>query len=133
MFETIKRYLGFLKNPDILLVAIILLTGSASFALGRLSALEENRESVTVSTASVFDAMNSKGPTFFNSQGRSLDSAPTASATQGQYVASKNGTKYHLPWCPGALQINDANKIWFDSKESAEKAGYAPASNCKGI
>jgi len=49
------------------------------------------------------------------------------------FVASKNGTKYHYPWCPGAQSIKEENKIWFSTKEEAEKAGYQPASNCKGL
>lgn len=51
----------------------------------------------------------------------------------GNYVASKNSTKYHLPWCPGALRIKEENKIWFASKEAAEKAGLTAAANCPGI
>ena len=51
----------------------------------------------------------------------------------GNYVASKSGTKYHYPWCPGAQSIKEENKIWFFTKEEAEKAGYQPASNCKGL
>lgn len=54
-------------------------------------------------------------------------------AAGGQYVASKKGSKYHLPWCAGAKSILEENKIWFASKEEAEKAGYTPAGNCKGI
>ena len=58
----------------------------------------------------------------------------TAPATpQGKYAASKSGTKYHLATCPGAKSISAANKVWFDTKEAAEAAGYAPASNCPGI
>jgi hypothetical protein len=53
--------------------------------------------------------------------------------TTGMYVASKNGTAYHLPTCTGAKQIKEENKIWFASKEDAELAGYKPAKNCKGI
>lgn len=49
------------------------------------------------------------------------------------YIASSGGTKYHLPWCAGALQIKEENKIIFESKEAAEAAGYTPAANCKGI
>ncbi len=63
----------------------------------------------------------------------STPSSVLVGAEQGKYVASKKGTKYHLPWCGGAKQITEANKIWFVSKEDAEKAGYTPASNCKGI
>jgi len=57
---------------------------------------------------------------------------PTVTAG-GQYVASKNGTRYYLPWCGGAKQINEENKVWFITKEDAERAGYTPAKNCKGI
>ena len=56
-----------------------------------------------------------------------------ALAKAGQLVASKGGTKYHFPWCSGAQRISEANKIWFNSVEEARKAGYTPASNCKGL
>ena len=51
----------------------------------------------------------------------------------GQYVASKNGERYYLPWCGGVSRINEENKVWFASKAEAEAAGYTPAANCKGI
>lgn len=51
----------------------------------------------------------------------------------GQYVASKKGTKYHFPWCPGAKAMSEENKIWFSTQEEAEKAGYTKAANCKGL
>lgn len=53
--------------------------------------------------------------------------------SQGEVVASKSGTKYHYPWCSGAKQISEKNKIIFSSIEDARKAGYAPATNCKGL
>jgi len=57
----------------------------------------------------------------------------TTDKTQQKFVASKNGSVYHYPWCPGAQQIKEENKIYFDSKEEAEKAGYRPAKNCPGL
>jgi len=48
-------------------------------------------------------------------------------------VASRSGTKYHLPSCPGAKQIKDSNKITFSSIEQAQAAGYTPAANCDGF
>jgi preprotein translocase subunit SecY len=54
-------------------------------------------------------------------------------AARSTYVASKNGTTYYLPWCPSVKRILEKNKIWFDSKEAAEKAGFRPAQNCKGL
>lgn len=67
------------------------------------------------------------------SQGKSIKSPATNTKKQGLYLASKSGTKYHRPSCPGAKRIKEENKIWFNSKEEAERAGYSPAKNCNGI
>lgn len=55
------------------------------------------------------------------------------SATKITVMASKSGTKYHLPTCPGAKQIKETNIITFDSIAAAEAAGYTPAANCPGL
>jgi cell division septation protein DedD len=61
-------------------------------------------------------------------------SKPSPSAASGgEYVASKTGTKYYLPWCGTAKRIKEENKVWFSSKAEAEAAGYEPAKNCKGL
>jgi hypothetical protein len=51
----------------------------------------------------------------------------------GPIVVSKSGTKYHLTTCPGAKQIKDENKIYFESATAAAAAGYSPAANCPGL
>ena len=62
-----------------------------------------------------------------------VQSSSTQPLTEGTYVGSKNGTKYHLPWCSGALRILEENKVWFRSADEAKAKGYTPAANCKGI
>ncbi len=42
----------------------------------------------------------------------------------GKYIASKTGAKFHSPKCDWAKKIKKANRVWFDSKEEARKAGY---------
>ncbi len=54
-------------------------------------------------------------------------------ASSGTYVASKNGTKYYLPTCGSSKRIKEENKVWFETKEAAEAAGYGPAANCPGL
>jgi len=54
-------------------------------------------------------------------------------AIAGVFVGSKNGNKYHFPWCSGAKRISSKNAVWFSTKAEAERAGYTPASNCKGL
>ncbi len=91
--------------------ALIVLVGFAGFGLGRLSVLEENRPPIRVLA------------------GESARAAPEG----GGVVASKNGAKYHLPWCSGAARIAEENRVWFASAAEARRAGYEPAANCPGI
>ncbi|MBI2617891.1 hypothetical protein HYW58_00315 [Candidatus Kaiserbacteria bacterium] len=114
---------GFFAYPpiDILVVLIIILIGSAGFGLGRLSALQDNVVPVTVIQQE-------------RSAQASVSTASTAiTAPSDSVVASKVGTKYHFPWCPGAQQISEKNKITFISAEEARASGYTPAANCKGL
>jgi len=57
----------------------------------------------------------------------------SSDTARGMLVASKGGTKYHFPWCAGASQILEANKIWFNSYDEAVKAGYTAAANCPNL
>jgi pyridoxal biosynthesis lyase PdxS len=45
-------------------------------------------------------------------------------------VASVNSDKFHYPWCPGAKQIKEANRIVFESAAEAISAGFTLAGNC---
>ncbi len=47
----------------------------------------------------------------------------------GMFVASKNSKIYHRPDCKYVNSIKEENKIWFQSAEEAQKAGYT-AHNC---
>jgi hypothetical protein len=115
-------------EKDIILAIIIILVAFSSFGLGRLSKIKESRTPITIDLPA--DGLTSTVQQV--QQGESLD-AIQGLPLEKTFVASKNGAKYHYPWCAGAQSIKEENKIWFSSKEEAEKAGYAPASNCKGL
>lgn len=107
-------------NHPVFLVAIVVLTGTLGFGLGRLSKIEEGREPVKiVNAAAVAETSSVK--------------TSVAKPATGQYVASKNGTRYYLLNCSGVKQIKEGNKVYFATKEAAEKAGLQPAVNCPGI
>jgi hypothetical protein len=91
---------------------LIVLIAFSCFGLGRLSALEEGKTTISVSQAA---------------------SAAPALAIGGSYVASKTGTVYYFPWCSGAENIKPIDQIWFKTEEAAQKASYRPAKNCKGL
>lgn len=112
--EKIKPY----WKEDVFITLSIILIGFAGFGLGRLSALEKGRDPIQIKPA------NLSATTF---------SSEKADNSAGLLVASKSGKKYHFPWCAGASQIAEKNKIWFASYEEAQKAGYTPASNCPNL
>lgn len=56
---------------------------------------------------------------------------PTAGKEHGKFVASKERDKYHTPTCRWVEgQMLEENKIWFDSAEDAEAAGFKPCGTC---
>ena len=121
------RFKGISVREDHLLATLVVAVSTTSFLLGRMS-VDEN--------AVPTDSVQAAGVSMNAGEGNSSQdlALPVASTpVEGGYVASKSGTKYHLPWCAGAKQIKEENKIWFTTKEEAEKAGYSPAANCKGI
>ena len=95
-------------------VVIVFLVALTSFGLGRFSALEEVRPLVSISQAPI-------------------DTTSRALAAGGLFVASRVGSAYHYPWCAGATQIAERNRVWFQNEAEAQKAGYRPAKNCKGL
>lgn len=134
------------ENRIVLFIGVILLS-FISYGIGRLS-VAQPKESVIIQASSQDILKNNpavkeevkqdeKNLTIKKQYG-SINSQKIKEKNKivkntGLYVASKNGTKYHLPTCSGAKRIKEENKIWFDSKQEAEKAGYEPAKNCKGI
>lgn len=112
--EKIKRL-----HPDtlqqIFMIGIIVVVAISSFALGRFSVAEEGREVEVLYPEQVVERAQ-----------MSLDE-------DNVVVASTRGSKYHYPWCPGAISMSEANKIEFEDIEEAREAGYTPASNCEGL
>ncbi len=47
---------------------------------------------------------------------------------QGEWVGSKNGTKYYTPGCAGASRIKTENYVWFESEDDATVQGYSRGS-----
>ena len=125
------------KSREVYTSGLIILVGLSSFGLGRLSILEDRREPIRIvgaidfadskeETGSVASAIKTSPPA-------SINSASVAGSVAGSVVASKSGTKYYVPWCGSASNISEKNKVWFATVEDARKAGYTPASNCKGL
>lgn len=116
MLEKLKSWLA----DDTLFIALLLVfIAVGSFGLGRQSVLERVTSVPTERSREIEIIQNT------------LPASPTLTQEGREVVASKSGTKYHLPSCPGAKQIKEANLIRFAAIELAEAAGYTPAANCE--
>jgi len=121
-----------------MVAAIIFLVALLAFGLGRLSIIysEEGEFKIEYPQQSAAAALSQNAQLETHSAG-AKESDVVSSTLQiplaGGYVASKTGSKYHLPWCAGAQSIKEENKIYFATKAEAEARGYTPAGNCKGI
>ena len=146
MGHSVTELLGKIKDlgrkfvePRNASVILIILACFASFGLGRLSVLNSYKKGrgilikepfvLPASAVAVSGALEGERET--RAEKKSV--LPSVTNSGGQVVASKNGSKYHFPWCAGAKQISEQNKIYFDSAEAARAKGYMPAANCKGL
>jgi Metal binding domain of Ada len=134
----LQKLKSFLADDAFYYSAVIILVAGASFGLGRQSVVEKTQENSLIKQNSVIltpAAQSAPTPTLnptisvpvpVTSQG-----AAAVGVVSGEVVASKSGSKYHLPTCPGAKQIKPDNLISFETIAAAEAAGYTPAANCK--
>ena len=123
-----KRLVGWVKtnNKELYLATIIILTAVISFGLGRLSKIREEKTPITIENVKE-NAETSESKPLLTSN---VDSGIKADKI---FVASRNGKKYYYAWCESAKTIKEQNRIWFSTQAEAEKAGYQPAANCKGL
>ena len=103
------------NQKELYLAVVIILVAIISFGLGRLSKIREEKTPITIENieSDANKAVENKNDKIF--------------------VASKNGKKYYYAWCESAKIIKEQNRVWFSTQAAAEKAGYEPASNCKGL
>jgi len=123
----------FLEDDRSFLTALLIAVAAASFGLGRLSISTQIGDRTPQGAALIQKAPLRTSSTIEASSTSPGTAASPDTATASGYVGSKNGTKYHLPWCSGAARILEENRVLFATKAEAEAAGYTPAANCPGI
>lgn len=117
--EKIKLFLESQKGKDIMTVLIVIFVGLASFGLGRLSVNDNKGGALEV------DLSDSPKPALKSD----LEPIMGTNSTK-QYFASSKGKKYYTVNCSAGGTIKEENKVWFTSKEDAEKAGYTLSTSC---
>ena len=124
--EKIKLFIQSEVGKDILVICIVILVGLGSFELGRLSKEGSNSgikvnypTRDTTQSASVISTIDNLRRVTQN-----------ANSSGKNYFASNRGKKYYSLGCSAGKTIKDDNKIYFATKDEAEKAGYLLSSSC---
>lgn len=115
------------KGKDVLTVIIVILVGLGAFLLGRLSK-EGSSAGIRIEYQGKQSDLGANGIS-------SLTTIKEISAAQNSagknFFASNKGTKYYSISCSGGKTIKQENRVYFDTREEAEKAGYALSSSCR--
>lgn len=122
IFQTIKK--------NLFLIFLIVLIALLSFQLGRISKLAS--QPIRIEKASIQEIFQPDANVRINANDTNSIENRGVERIDFRVVASKKSTsgKYHFLWCPGAKQIKEENKIFFNSEKEAISAGYSLAGNC---
>lgn len=123
-----EKFKSFIQNDAIFYGFMVILVGISSFGLGRASVEVSRIDREGLSFISQIE-----NPDLESNTSTKVVQEVSGFTAGDNFIASKSGTKYHLPSCPGAKQIKLENQITFLTKEEAESAGYKPAANCPGL
>ena len=121
MLEKLKLWL---LDDEPYYAMLVFLVGITAFGLGLLSKTAIPGEH---QAAAVYLPADVSPP---RAHQTSVSSSLGSSGPERTVVASENGSRFHLPTCPGAGQIHAENRIEFPTIAAASAAGYTPAKNC---
>ena len=125
----LSKITNFIKSTQyqLFLAVCIILISVISFNLGKINALHKTPLTITES-----QNQNQKADIYSASVKTNTTPKQNAAPVDNRVVISKASTtkKYHHVWCASASKIKEANKLWFNSAQEAESAGYTLAGNC---
>ncbi|MBI4117099.1 MAG: hypothetical protein HY451_00185 [Parcubacteria group bacterium] len=117
-------------KKNLFLIFLITLIAFLSFQLGRNS--KQASQPIKIEKANIQEIFQPNANVRINANDTNNTESRGAERIDFRVVVSKKSTskKYHFLWCPGAKQIKEENKIYFNSEKEAVSAGYSLAGNC---
>ncbi len=115
----VKQFLKSEKGKDFLVIMVVVLVGLGSFELGRLSK-NSNNAGIRIEYAD-------QGA---NVSQAAFSTEAYANTAGKNFFASSKGSKYYPLGCSAGNNIKQENKIYFNTREDAEGAGYELSSAC---
>lgn len=121
--EKIKNYQTVLsKNEDKIILGIgFILVAVLSFGAGKLSEVSRPDSPIIFQEAPKCESASGN-----NTENKS---ETTATVNQGKIIGNKNSLIYHIPGGGSYNKVSETNRVYFNSEEEAQKAGYRKAKN----
>lgn len=139
--EKIKHFVQSDKGKDIMVVLIVILVGTGSFALGRLSKSYDSSSGIQITypppydigQANALSATENNFPTNTqNLASKNVKKINSSVSFSGKnFFASNRGHKYYPIGCSAGKSIKLENRVYFATSSDAQKAGYELSSSCK--
>ncbi len=142
--EKIKRIITYCleseKGKDILIVIIVILVGLGSFELGRLSKSGSNagikieypdQNANVISSVESSSLLPVRNASHNDAGGQNYKTSSKETSIGKTLFASKQGSKYYSLGCSAGKTIKQENRIYFATREEAEKAGYELSNSCR--
>jgi len=138
MINKLTQFVKDNQNDIVLIIGIILISlisfgAGRLFEAGRLTNQPINYGSEKIINIDQNIAAESPTPSPNENPNQQTPQIQTDSAGSLQIIGNKSSKIYHYPWCSGAKNMKEENKIFFNSTEEAKKAGFKPAGNCPGL
>ncbi len=124
----IKSLLESEKGKDILIALVVILVGVGSFELGRLS---RAGDSPGIKIEYPPEVLNQPANAVSATNPSSVLQKTEIPTVGKKFFASNRGKKYYPVGCSAGASLKEENKIWFNTREEAEAAGYELSSSCR--
>lgn len=118
---------GLMHNKFAVIDTTVVVTGSFNWTV---SAQEKNAENLLVIKSPELAKQYLKEFSILWESGYSQMTTGSKKET-GNYLGNANSKKFHRPSCQWAQKISPGNRVWFDTREEAIRAGYQPCKVCK--
>ena len=132
--QKIKQWAESQAGKDATIVIIVILVGFASFGLGRLSVAQKGSGLKVMYPPVISGGQIAPQPANVISAPKTepvTTKTSSANSSSKKFFASNRGQKFYGIDCAAGKNIKMGNRIYFDSKAEAEKAGYELSSSCR--
>ncbi len=131
--QKIKQWATSDIGKDISVVIIVILVGLSSFGLGRLSVATRGSGLKVMYPPALTEVQTTSQPANVLSatKPQTVYSIVGTNNSSKKFFASSRGQKFYGINCAAGKNIKPENRIYFDTKDEAKKAGYELSNSCR--